>query len=684
MHPRLRDAESSGAERRILVVIHLLLIAEEPLARSCVAALSASPDHKLVRKDDLAAASPLLETGVFDLVVTVAPGDIPAARIQAIRAATGNTPLVLLTTDHSAATEQAAYAAGADLVLRAPVTLLAFSTATRRLLSPGISPAAAPARPIVASAATPLNASALEVLRDFSRVLGYSLDYKLFTQHFVLKLREILSVNRIAIFLESPPTGTPSQAPDPRNKDRLTSVAAVGVSNDLIECIELSRRSGIGLQITRNAQILRIDTDSSVACLVEDPKIRREFEVLGCQVALPINDRERTLGVAVLGGRVTGGPLNDGELQLVYHLLEALGLAVKNSWLHHQLSASHRLFSDVLGAITSGSLVIGADLAILHANRAFLQFLRGAARLDAHVDFAELPGPLAAALHDLAEKGVLTEPFFITSPHHTGRTYRVSLIPFPNPDRRLPQPALALVEDFTQILSAQRAEIATSNAKLIALIARRFAHEIRNSLVPLSTHHQLLDTDYANEGFRDSLKEALGRETARIQRFTEQMLFLSQPPYPADSLVPLAPLLRDAFQRSNQTLGLSGRLEIVGLVAGASVRAHRASLMHAFEEIFLNALQEAGDRGPVTVNASTSTDETGRPRLTLGFTDPGEGIAPEVALHATEPFFTTRNTGVGLGLTVARRIVENHSGLLDVRTRSADDPSDILLHLPST
>lgn len=663
-------------------MIHLLLIAEESLAGACAAALSASPNHKLVRKDDLAAAGPLLDTGVFDLVLTVAAGDTGGARLNALRAAADTVPLVLLTTDHSAAAEQAAYAAGADLVLCAPVTLTAFTTATRRLLTPSIRAAAAPPRPVAASTATPLHSSALEVLRDFSRVLGYSLDYKLFTQHFVLKLREILSVNRIAIFLESPPTGTPSQTAELRSKDRLTSVAAVGVSSDLIECIELSRRSGIGLQITRNAQILRIDTDTSAACLAEDPKIRREFEVLGCQVALPINDRERTLGVAVIGGRVTGGPLNDAELQLVYHLLEELGLAVKNSWLHHQLSASHRLFSDVLGAITSGSLVIGADLAILHANRAFLQFLRGAARLDAHIDFSELPGPLAAALHDLSEKGVLAEPFFLTSPHHAGRTYRVSLIPFPNPDHRLPQPALALVEDFTQIISAQRAEIATSNAKLIALIARRFAHEIRNSLVPLSTHHQLLDTDYANEGFRDSLKEALGRETARIQRFTEQMLFLSQPPYPADSLVPLAPLLRDAFQRANQALGLFCRLEITGLGAGASVRAHRASLMHAFEEIFLNALQEAGDRGPVSVHAYASADEKGHSRITLGFSDPGDGFAPEVAVRATEPFFTTRNTGVGLGLTVARRIVENHAGLLEVRTRSAEDESDVVLHLP--
>ncbi len=106
--------------------------------------------------------------------------------------------------------------------------------------------------------------------------------------------------------------------------------------------------------------------------------------------------------------------------------------------------------------------------------------------------------------------------------------------------------------------------------------------------------------------------------------------------------------------------------------------------MHAFEEIFLNALQEAGGQGPVSVRASVANDNGSRPsRVTLGFSAPGEGFAPDVAAHATEPFFTTRNTGVGLGLTVACRIVENHAGVLEIRTRSSDDATDVLLHLPT-
>jgi C4-dicarboxylate-specific signal transduction histidine kinase len=72
----------------------------------------------------------------------------------------------------------------------------------------------------------------------------------------------------------------------------------------------------------------------------------------------------------------------------------------------------------------------------------------------------------------------------------------------------------------------------------------------------------------------------------------------------------------------------------------------------------------------------------GGARLLLRFRDDGPGLAPDVAARAAEPFFTTRNTGVGLGLAVARRIVEQHAGRLEVRARAASDDPDVVLDLP--
>jgi signal transduction histidine kinase/CheY-like chemotaxis protein len=672
-------------------VPRLLLIAADPAARPLTPALSVAAGFQLQVRARLAEAHAALAAGAFDAVVLApARADMEALHETTVaRAAAPRLPLVvLLPTETDTATRQKFSAAGADLVPPPPLDVAALAATLQRLT--GAAPTLPPARPEFSGSGTPFPssgstgqlfpptpgpafASALEVLRDFSPVLGVSLDWRELTRQFVLKLREVIGVARIAVFVE-PPAG-PEAEPD---TGRLVCAAAAGLPRDLLGCVELTRRGGIGQRVTRRGQVLRAAEPDATA---DAAQIRREFELLGCEVALPVNDRERALGVALLGGRVTGGAFTDTELRLVYHLLEELGLALKNGWLHDQLAASHRLLGDVLGAITSGSLVVGADLTVRHANRAFVQFLRGdAPQAERRVGFSELPPPLASALHDLVEHGQNREPFFLGSETHPTRRHRVSLVAFPHPDGRLPQPALAIVEDYTRIEAAQRAEVEASNARLLALIAKRFAHEIRNSLVPLTTHHQLLDTEGGTAEFRVSLKEALGRETGRIQRFTEQMLFLSQPAAPTGDLVPVATVLEESLARAARTLGTEARLVLEGDRA-AVVRAHRTGLAHAFEEIFLNALQSAPG-APVRVRLDTERLAPGGTRLVLRFRDAGPGLAPEVAARATEPFFTTRNTGVGLGLAVARRIVEQHAGRFEVRARATPDDPDIVLELP--
>lgn len=587
--------------------------------------------------------------------------------------------VVILAAGTSTEVQQRLLAAGADLVLFQPLEPVTLAGVLERLThhAEAIPPPDAPILPVGGrlNARAAALSSALEVLRDFSQVLGYSLDYRQLTQHFILKLREAIGLSRIAIFLE-PGATAPLAATAATDTTRLPCAAAIGLSADLVECFALSRRSGLGRQLTLHPQILRAPSSSMPPML--DPKIAREFEVLGGQVAIPVNDRERTLGVAVLGGRITGGDLSDDELLLVYHLLEELGLAVKNSWLHHQLVGSHRLFGSVLNSLTVGALVVGPGARIVYANHAISRFLRGESA--EAVEMTDLPTPIAARLHEVVEKGAAVEPFY----HESGeRVYRATVLPLGPAGSKLPQTAMLLLEDFTKIRSAQRAEIDSSNLKLIGLIARRFAHEIRNSLVPLITHQQLFDAEINQPEFRDSLKSALTRETQRIQRFTDQMLLLARSDQPPAELAALDDLLRSSFAKSRQYAGGDAELEIKSELPPVMLRCNRTSLAHAFHEIFLNGLQSSNSTAPrltVSLNATPAPD--GRGELLIKVRDNGGGFAADSATRATEPFFTTRNTGVGLGLTIARRVIEAHQGSLEVHTRAAPSDPDLTIRLP--
>src|SRR5205814_10452642 len=85
----------------------------------------------------------------------------------------------------------------------------------------------------------------LRVLRDFSGILTHSLDAEATLKQFLLLLREILSINRAAIFLRPAFTtnGAPMAQPEGR---QLRAASAIGVSPGLLQHFELSFETGIG------------------------------------------------------------------------------------------------------------------------------------------------------------------------------------------------------------------------------------------------------------------------------------------------------------------------------------------------------------------------------------------------------------------------------------------------------
>ena len=656
-------------------VVNLLAITAHDDARKRITTLFGECGGRLAFKGDAGEGASLIEKGLFDAVLLVA-GDASEHQLDEIRVLRRqrvDMPVAVLVDGAPLAWEESALAAGADLILREPVSSTHLMHALRRWTARD---AAAETRPVPAVRGAMRNAgsisagrAALDILRDFSHILGYSLDHKLFAEHFVQKVREIVGVSRIAVYLEPPRTTVGSNL----NGPRLSCAAAVGIAPDVIECFDLSRSAGIGATLIEAPQILLANECGY------DPRMVREFEVLGCSVAVPISDRTRPIGVAMLGRHVTGRDFTADELQLLFLLMEELGTAIKNTWLHQQLTGSHRLLADVLTALSSGCLVVDANLHVLHANRAMVAFIKGAAPASARLEFGDLPPKLAGPLYSAVKTGERPAPFFFTGGLATDRLFHVSIIPFQSaPTGTHPQSAMLVLEDFTQIEAAKQLEIEASKARLIALIAKRFAHEIRNSLVPLATHEQLLDTEYQDDDFRRSLKTALARETSRIGRFTEQMLYLAQPPRTPGETVNLRDTVQACFDRVSGSQAPAGRLHLRSDADLPVVRCHRPALEHAIQEVLTNALQGRPEEPVVHVSISRSADDG----LLVTVRDNGPGFSEDTAGSALEPFYTTRNTGVGLGLTVARKIVEDHHGRLELAVRSADHEHDVSIWLP--
>ncbi len=518
----------------------------------------------------------------------------------------------------------------------------------------------------------------LGVLRDLSAVLSHSLCAEALLKQFLLLLREIIGVNRSVVFLRQP-ASVFGESADPREPQRLRSACAIGLPQGLLEHFELSLEAGIGGYVYRQGRILRREYIE----VQENQEIQKEFQLLGAQVAIPILDRETLVGVAAFDGRVTGEPLSNAELELVFHLLEALGLAIRNIWLHDQLADNHEMMADILQQLSSGCLLVGRDLAILHANKTVRNYFAREGRRGRELEFSDLPQVLGSKVYQVLKTGTGVAPFKYSPPDSPNTVYQVSVVPFQKRNSGLPNSALMIVEDHSQSEQLQRLEIETANLRLIRHLADRMAHEIGNALVPISTHQQLLARKYEDAEFRASLNRAMADAVLRISRLSNQMSFLARENVLQNEPVPVAKLIEEAFQDAQKYVAPKPA-SLVYDSGGqtVAVAGDWAGLRQALSEVMLNALQASPPTAPVQVRSEMDTDPSGSRWVRIEVRDSGSGFTAETAQRAAEPFFSTRNVGLGLGLAVTRKIIETHRGKIEFAPKDAEKSGTVRISLP--
>jgi len=666
----------------------LVLAAHPDFAETIRAGLDAEK-YRIVHRVNAQEAEPLLAHGlasacILDLELLGVQG---IWAIEKLRRHDSKCPVIAYTAVQKSEWEEEAYLHGVTHVLTKPVRIRLLSGLLDRLWAmPERTPHLPPLPPVSPlSSRTPeppaprfVGASqTLGVLRDFSSILMHSLNAELMLKQFLLFLRETLGVNRAAIFLNRPPSPAvePALAEEPR---RLHAVSAIGIAPGLLEHFELSPDSGIGAQLAALGRILRRNSDEARA----DAGTQKEFELLGAQIAVPILDRETIVGVAVFDGRLTGEPLANDELELIFHLLEQVGLALRNIWLYDQLAGNHEMMTDVLRELSSACIVVGRDLKVLHANKAARRHFGRKNQRSGELEFTDLPQSLGAKIYQVLRTGAAIGPFKFEPENSPGTVYSVSVVPFQRQESATPVSALLMAEDLTQSEQFRRLEIEAANLRLVKAMADRLAHEIGNAMVPLSTHQQLLVEKYRDAEFRKSLDHALTDGVKRVTRLINQMRFLARDGQIEPQAFPVEPLIQEAYQEARQHQPTdTAQLHCENSGKPVVVTGDRAALKHALAEVMLNALQANPKAPTIDVKMHTEGDNSHQD-LQIEVQDNGSGFTAETAKQGTSPFFTTRNVGLGLGLTVSRKIIETHHGKLEIVPPRSGKSGVVRISLP--
>ena len=675
----------------------LLVLGPNPdLPEAVRAALN--PEHyRVLHRASLEDAEPFLAQGLADgcIVDLELTGVAGVWLLEKLRRRAPKCPLIVYAGAKQSEWEEEAYLQGATQVLTKPVRGRLLNVVLERLwpaqatvyplppAPPQVGPEIAKGTQAIAAAPSfPGAAQTWSVLRDFSGILTHSLNADAMLNQFLLLLREILSINRAAIFLRHPVSAF-GAVPLLEESRRLRAACSVGLSTGLLQHFELSLEAGIGGKLFRLGRILRRYDDEAR----NDPEAQKEFELLGAQVAVPILDQETVIGVALFDGRITGEPLVNAELELIFGLLEQLGLAIKNIWLHEQLAGNHQMMAEILRELSGACVVVSRDLALLHANKAARKYFTRAERRSGELEFSDLPQILGTKVYQVLRTGSGISNFRYEPENSPGTIYNVNIVPFQRLSAGLPASALLMVEDLTQSEQLRRLEVETTNLRLVRSMADRLTHEIGNALVPLSVHQQMLaeklgrktvDTDFLRAMERD-----LADSVKRVTRFTNQMRFLARDALLSQEVFPLAPLIEEAYEEARKYQpAKAGQLQYDNVDKPIVLTGDRAALKHALAEVMLNALQANPANPRIGVHFHAEAAENGPQGLQIEVEDNGNGFTPEAAQKASAPFFTTRNVGLGLGLTVTRKILETHHGKLEILPPKSGQKGIVRISLP--
>jgi signal transduction histidine kinase len=230
-----------------------------------------------------------------------------------------------------------------------------------------------------------------------------------------------------------------------------------------------------------------------------------------------------------------------------------------------------------------------------------------------------------------------------------------------------------LVADFNRMaadLQRHRNELErTHRLEAWAEMARQVAHDIKNPLTPiqLSSEHLVRVNKDKGEPLTPVLEECVTSILSQVkllrQISAEFSSFASQPtPHPAPtSLAELIPSVVEPY-----ITGLAGRIAVTVDVPASlpTVVVDRVLLARALTNMIENALHAMPGGGALTISAVVSGPST----IRLSVADTGTGMDAEALRRIFEPYFSTKTTGTGLGLTIAKRNVELNGGRILVES----------------
>ncbi|KKI89174.1 histidine kinase [Bacillus sp. SA1-12] len=232
--------------------------------------------------------------------------------------------------------------------------------------------------------------------------------------------------------------------------------------------------------------------------------------------------------------------------------------------------------------------------------------------------------------------------------------------------------------NFIDITETDKLEKRIHQSEKLAAVgemAAGAAHEIRNPLAVVHGFLSLMNQSFSEQDKSKYHLSLIMKEIERINVIIEEMLLLSKPGAPIKRETYLEDILGDFLPliiHSSEEVEFTIKLDRIPLEVDAK------QIKQVFHNMIRNSIEAMGGKGVISISSQVTDKD-----YQIFLKDSGPGIPASIMDSLFEPFSSSKENGTGLGLTIVKRIVENHGGCIKLYETS-DAGTTFLISLPLT
>ena len=274
-----------------------------------------------------------------------------------------------------------------------------------------------------------------------------------------------------------------------------------------------------------------------------------------------------------------------------------------------------------------------------------------------------------------AKKGIY-KPYEIEAKNKEGRKHNLLITTSPVIGTNH---YLLVQRDITEFKNLEKKLYDSQKLAALGQLSAGIAHEIRNPLSSIKMSLQILAKRMNPEGNDLKRFKIAEREVDHLEMLVNNILAFAKPVEPKKSPVDLSKVLEQAIDMAEKGIA-DKKIEIqTEFNEVLPVTVDAAMMADAFLNVIRNALEAVAEYGKIIVSLRYF-DET-RQSVAVEIKDNGSGIDDEDMPHIFNPFFTRKNYGTGLGLSLVKKIVDIHQGTIDISSKK-NEGTTVLIVLP--